>query len=323
MKKIQVKSSILYFLFVLFACGAHNVETEENSKTWAERLGYPAGKRVIILHADDSGMCAEANAAMIAYVEKEQIQSSSVMMPCPYADSVMAWYKAHPEKDIGLHLTLTSEWKTYRWPPLAGVGNVPTLVDPDGFMWRDVRSVVQHADAKEVETELRAQIEHASALGVYPGHMDTHMGTVYGSLEFTKIYLQLAMEYNIPAMVIEFTGPIVQKFRSQGYPITDELVSYISNYTLPKLDDFWSVPDGNSYDDKKSKFMHLVQSLPPGLHEIIFHPSIETAHLKSITNSWQQRVWEAQMFSDTEVLNFFENENIVFTNWKEMMQRFR
>ncbi|MBN1479482.1 polysaccharide deacetylase family protein [candidate division KSB1 bacterium] len=323
MIKFKVKSSILVIWFVLFACGANNVETEENAKTWAERLGYPAGKKVIILHADDSGLCAEANAAMIAYMEKGQIQSSSVMMPCPYADSIMAWYEAHPAKDIGLHLTLTSEWKTYRWPPLAGVDNVPTLVDPEGFMWRDVRSVVQHADAKEVETELRAQIDHALALGVRPGHMDTHMGTVYGSLEFTKIYLELAMEYNIPAMVIEFTEPIVQKFKSQGYPITDELVSYISDYTLPKLDDFWSVPDGNSYDDKKSKFMHLVQSLPPGLHEIIFHPSIETDKLKSITNSWQQRVWEAQMFSDPQVLEFLENENIVFTNWKEMMQRFQ
>jgi hypothetical protein len=92
---------------------------------------------------------------------------------------------------------------------------------------------------------------------------------------------------------------------------------------LPKLDDFSSVPDGKDYQNKKENFFDLIQNLEPGITEIIFHPSIYTEGLKKITNSWQQRVWEAKMFSDPEVIQFLKNEGIIFTNWKEMMVRFK
>jgi hypothetical protein len=96
----------------------------------------------------------------------------------------------------------------------------------------------------------------------------------------------------------------------------------MANYKLPKLDDFNSTLDGDSYEDKKQKFYDLVRSLSPGLNEIIFHPSTLTEGLKHITGSWQQRAWEAQMFEDPEVLAFFEREGVLFTNWKEIMKRF-
>jgi len=123
--------------------------------------------------------------------------------------------------------------------------------------------------------------------------------------------------------VIEFTPDRVQKFRKQGYPITARLIKSGKKYTLPKLDDFSSVPDGKNYQNKKETFFDLIQNLEPGITEIIFHPSINTEGLKKITNSWQQRVWEAKMFSDPEVIQFLKNEGIIFTNWKEMMVRFK
>ncbi|MDX1284067.1 MAG: ChbG/HpnK family deacetylase, partial [Draconibacterium sp.] len=75
------------------------------------------------------------------------------------------------------------------------------------------------------------------------------------------------------------------------------------------------------YENKKENFKNLVKSLRPGITEIIFHPSVETENLKTITGSWQQRVWEAKMFGDKEMIQFFKDEGIVFTNWKEMMER--
>ena len=156
-----------------------------------------------------------------------------------------------------------------------------------------------------------------------PGHIDTHMGTLYGSVEFAKVYMKVAMEYNIPAMVIEFSGEVLKRFRAQGYPITDEMVTFASDYSLPKLDDFRAAPEGKSYEEKKQAFFELVKSLKPGITEIIFHPSVESDNLKSITNSWQQRVWESQMFGDPEVIQFFKDEGVMFTNWKDMMERFK
>lgn len=313
------------FSMLLVSCkngGTGSSSQNSGAKTWGEKLGYPADKRVLILHADDIGMCEEANKAVIPYLLNDQIQSAAIMMPCAYADEFAEWYKEHPSKDIGLHLTLTSEWKTWRWGPVADPKTVPGLVDKDGYFWHDVPDVVKHASPEEVSTEIRAQIDKALSLGIKPGHIDTHMGTLYGSLGFSKAYLQAAIDYKIPAMAIEFTEPVVKRFRAQGYPITDELIKFAANYPFPKLDDFWAVPAGDSYAAKKENFKKLVKSLKPGITEIIFHPSIETDNLKTITNSWQQRVWEAQMFADPEIIQFFKDEGILFTNWKEIMKRF-
>lgn len=232
-------------------------------------------------------------------------------------------YLANADLDIGLHLTLTSEWKTYRWGPVSDLGEVPGLLDDEGKLWRSVREVVMNATPEEVEKEIRAQIERALALGLQPGHIDTHMGTLYGHHAFTAAYTKVAQEYGIPAMVIDMSKEeVVQGFRDAGYPINEEMVAAVNNYKLPKLDFFASAPDGKSYEDKRANFMALVKSLPVGLTEIIFHPSVHSENLKTITNSWKQRVWEAQLFADPEMQGFFEKEGIIFTNWKEIMERF-
>jgi len=292
-------------------------------ENWAEKLGYPVNSKVVMLHADDIGMCSEANEAVIPYLLNDQIQSAAAMVPCPWFNDIADWYKKHPEEDIGLHLTLTSEWKNYRWGPVSNPSNVPELIDPEGYMWRGVIDVASRAPVTTVEKEVRAQIERAYERGIKPGHIDTHMGTLYSKVEYAEAFFKVAMEYGIPANVIEFTPDRVQKFRKQGYPITARLIQSGRKYTLPKLDDFTSVPNGKSYQEKKELFFDLVQNLEPGITEIIFHPSIETEGLKKITNSWQQRVWEAKMFSDPEVIQFLKNEGIIFTNWKAMMQRFK
>lgn len=291
--------------------------------TNAEKLGFPKGKTILLLHSDDAGMCEEANLAVQAYSLKNHIQSAAVMMPCPYAEEIVEWAKSHPRADIGVHLTLTSEWKNYRWGPVSDAEKVPGLIDGEGKLWRSVPEVVTNATAKEVEIEIRAQIDKMISMGYKPSHIDTHMGTLYASPDYVKVFLKAAEDYNIPANAIDVSDPDVLAFyKKAGYPITDEVVGMLAEYTLPKLDNFGSVPDGKNYQDKKDNFFNLVKSLKPGLTEIIFHPSIETENLKSITGSWQQRVWEAEMFSDPEVLEFFKTNDIQLTTWTEIMERF-
>jgi predicted glycoside hydrolase/deacetylase ChbG (UPF0249 family) len=322
---MKTKHSISFLLIsailimVISAC--NNKSTEP--KNWAEKLGYPAGSKVIILHADDAGMCEEANISISDYFENGNIQSAAVMMPCPNAGEMIEWAKENPKHDIGIHLTLTSEWKEYRWGTVADKAEVPGLLDPEGKMWRSVREVVMNATPVEVEEEIRAQIDKAIAMGYNPSHIDTHMGTLYGHHEFVKVFFKVAEEYGIPANAIELSDTIVlNNFKKQGYPLTDDAVKLVADYSLPKVDNFTSAPHGKTYDEKVENFKLLVKSLNPGITEIIFHPSEESEKLKSITNSWQQRVWEAKMFNDKNLIKFFEDEGIIFTNWKEMMARF-
>jgi len=319
----MMSTLILAFVLLALPVLAQSNKAGKEHKTWAERLNFPKGKKVLLLHMDDIGMCPEANEAAIRYIENKNIMSAAVMMPCPNAVEFIEWAKTHPAAEIGLHLTLTSEWQSYRWPPVSPAAVVPGLIDPDGKLWHEVPDVVVHASAQEVETEIRAQIEKCLALGYRPTHIDTHMGTLYGSVEYTKAFFKVAEEYNIPANAIDMHDPdFVSQFKRQGYPFNDEVLSTSDNYRLPKLDNFTSVGSAATYEQKRDKFLALIKSLKPGLTEIIFHPSVQTENLKSITGSWQQRVWEAELFSDPKVTEFFQKEGIIITNWKEIMNRF-
>jgi len=325
----------LCMALLLLSCGekkknsdeANNSDTMEQkttaATTWAEKLSWPAGKKVIMLHADDIGMCPEANIAAKEQLNKGQIQSAAVMIPCPNAEEFINWAKENPTMDIGLHLTLTSEWKKHRWGPITPDAEVPGLLDPEDKLWRSVPEVVQHASAEEVEKEIRAQIEQSIAWGYRPDHIDTHMGTLFGDPSYVKAYIKVAQEYGIPANIIDISVPaVLAEFRAQGYPMDDSVVEMSAAYTLPKLDYFTSAPKANTYEEKVEGFKTLIKSLQPGLTEIIFHPSVDTDNLKDITGSWQQRVWESQIFADPELINFFKEEGIIFTNWKEIMSRF-
>ena len=196
------------------------------------------------------------------------------MVPCPWYNEMADWYKQHPDYDLGLHLAMNSEWKWYRWGPVAGRDKVPGMVDTEGCLWREQIQTARSAKPGEVEAEIRAQIERALAKGTRPGHIDTHMGTLYVRLDFTKAYLKVAEEYRIPAMVVEQSPRVVAKFKKQGYPITDESIKLLATYKLPKLDDFHSVLEGKTYEEKRQKFYDQIRDFQPGLNEIIFHPSV-------------------------------------------------
>lgn len=309
----------------LLLCGlsvVRAVGADEPPRPWSERLGYPAGKKVLILHADDIGMCYEANEAAKQYLPKGDIQSAAMMVPCPWFNEIANWYKEHPDFDMGLHLAMNSEWKWYRWGPAAPKTEVPTMLDPDGYLWDDTLKTALKAKAEEIEKEIRAQLERAISRGIKPSHIDTHMGTLYARPDFTAAYLKVAEEYRIPAMVIEPSPKVIDKFRKRGIPQTKQLTDLLTNYKLPKLDDFDAVPEGKTYEEKRDNFFAQIRSLEPGITELIFHPSILTDGLKHITGTWQQRAWEAEMFSDPVVKQFLASEGIIFTNWKEIMTRF-
>ena len=323
MKTMSLHKKLFRIVMLLLAVFSLNFAGAQEKLTNAEKLGFPKGKKILLLHCDDAGMCEEANIAVQSYILKGDVLSAAVMMPCPNAEEMVEWAKKHPTSDIGVHLTLTSEWKKYRWTTLTDPKKVPGLIDPEGKMWPEVMDVVTHASAKEVETEIHAQIDKMIKMGYKPSHIDTHMGTLYGSAEYAKVFFETAIKYNIPANAIDLSNKeVADYYRAAGYPINDEMIKFLEIYPLPKLDNFTSAPDGKSYENKRDNFIKLVQSLKPGLTEIIFHPSILTENLKSITGSSQQRAWEAQLFSDPVMKQFFKDNDIELTTWTEIMKRF-
>ena len=200
-----------YLMLAVVLMGTGNVNIQVQAETVAERLGYPADAKLVLLHGDDIGMCHAANTSAIKAFEAGMMKSGSVMVPCPWFLEIAQYAREHPEADLGLHLTLTSEWKHYRWRPLADTEKVRGLIDEQGYMHRGVRDVYEHATPQEAEAEIRAQIEHALKHGMKPTHLDSHMGTLYYNPEFFKTVIALSEEYDIPFMLIEPSDENVQE----------------------------------------------------------------------------------------------------------------
>jgi predicted glycoside hydrolase/deacetylase ChbG (UPF0249 family) len=152
----------------------------------------------LIIRSDDGGMSHSVNVALERLIDTGLPVSVSVMFPCPWYQETVAMLKRHPAVAVGVHLTLNSEWKNYRWGPVLGRSAVPTLVDSDGFFFQSTDGLYQnHPDLKEIERELRAQIERALHSGLKIDYVDYHMGTVVHTPEVRELTERLAKEYGL------------------------------------------------------------------------------------------------------------------------------
>lgn len=293
-----------------------------SAQTWAERLGYPAGAKVLVLHANELGLAYETNAAGVKLLEDGPVRSAGALVPAPWFADFARWSQAHPAADVGLEITLNSELANYRYKPVLSTGLVPSLVGADDFLWQLPVQTMVNATAPDVERELRAQINRARNLGLNPTHLTTHLGTLVTRPDFMEVYLRIARQEWIPAMIVEVTPELVDRFREQGYPLPDEVVALLEDYPLPKVDDLRFVDADGSYDAKKQAFLKLLSEVSPGITQIAFAPAIESAALPRIVPNADERVWNAQLFADEEVRQALAAENVVVTDWREIMRRF-
>src|SRR5467141_3265580 len=163
---MQVRMCAAVYLFFLLATSGMRAQ----NKTIAERLGYPADSKLLIVHADYLAVAHSVDTASFDALDKKAVTSASIMVPCAWLTEVASYAKDHPDADLGLHLTLTSEWKIYRWGPASSSGKVSSLLDPSGYLWSETAFAAQNIKPEDAEREIRAQIERAIALGIRPTH---------------------------------------------------------------------------------------------------------------------------------------------------------
>jgi predicted glycoside hydrolase/deacetylase ChbG (UPF0249 family) len=304
--------------------------------TWAEKLGFPRGKKVVILHVDDVGMSLDVNRGAIDAMSKGVASSCSMMMPCSWIPGYFHYLKDHPETDAGLHLTLTSEWKDYRWGPLAGKQAVPGLVDGEGAMWASVEDVVKHASADEVEKEIRAQVDRALSFGFRPTHMDSHMGTLFATPAFIQRYVKMGMEYQIPVMFpgghntliaqqMKSTAADMQMARgigkalwTAGLPVIDDL--HNESYAL-HLPQGMAPTEENLRRYKTKYYIDALASCKPGITYIIMHCIRPTEVFASISDSGPIRHGDYLAMMNPELRAYIEKEGIIVTTMRELMRR--
>ncbi|GAC1657727.1 MAG: hypothetical protein NVS4B3_24600 [Gemmatimonadaceae bacterium] len=162
--------------------------------------GHPhhAEQIYLIIRSDDAGMSHSVNVGLERLLETRLPVSVSVMFPCPWYQETVDILKRYPAVSVGIHLTLNSEWKNYRWGPVSGRGSVPTLVDADGFFFPSAADLFRnHPNLQEVERELRAQIERALRSGLRIDYVDYHMGTAVRDTAFRELTERLAREFDL------------------------------------------------------------------------------------------------------------------------------
>ncbi|HEX7037308.1 MAG TPA: polysaccharide deacetylase family protein [Pseudomonadales bacterium] len=288
--------------------------------TYAERLGWPSGTRALILHVDDAGMSLDSNRGTIRAVEDGGATSFSVMMPTPWVSQIVRWIRTQPRHDAGLHLTLTSEWTDYRWPPLAG-RRLAGLLDPEGALWPTVEDVVRHATPDEVAAEIRAQLERARAMGFEPTHLDSHMGTLFATNAFLEKYLELGIRERIPVMFPgghnHFIAQQVPDRAAELKPVGERIWAA----GLPVLDDLHNFSYDWSREEKVARYVDAIRELRPGVTMMIMHCTEPTEVFASISDSGPSRLGDLEAMLDPRVRQAIEEEGIVLTTWRELMER--
>lgn len=245
--------------------------------TIVERLGFAAGDRVAVVHADDIGMSHAANIGAFAALDAGPATCGSVMMPCPWSSEAAEMARSRPDVDLGVHLTLNAEFDGYRWGPVAGRTAVSSLVDRDGHLFRTSRETVKYGSVDDVRAELRAQIEAALAAGIDLTHLDSHMGTVFHP-KFFDVYLELGREYRLPLFL-----PRVEELRPEpdGFMVFD-------GYDADSLG--FEPGEGSTHNVRR------IGELGAGLNYLICHPAQGGEELSAITDTAHQRDFERQFY---------------------------
>ncbi len=281
------------------------------TKTIAERLGHPADSKLLIIHADDLAAAHSVDVASFDALEKGAVSSASVMVPSPWITEVIAYAKSHPNADLGLHLTLTSEWETYRWGSVAPADKVPSLLDSAGTFPRDEKVVAATAKPLEVEREIRAQIDRALALGLRPTHIDSHMGALFTTPELIATYVKVARDYRLPFLALRADPRATpQPPLSEKDVLLDAVI--IAGPEVPR-------------DQWKAFYLKSIANLKPGLTEIIVHLGRDDSELQAVTvnhepygSAWRQRDYD--VVTSPEFKKALRDNHVILVTWRELQK---
>jgi predicted glycoside hydrolase/deacetylase ChbG (UPF0249 family) len=278
--------------------------------TLAERLGFAADDRVAIVHADDIGMCNAANEGSFDAMANGVVTCGSIMVPCPWFRAAAERARANPSLDLGVHLTLNSEWPGYRWGPVASRDEVASLLDDQGCLPRTSLETMRQAKPEHVEIELRAQIETALAAGVDVTHLDSHMGTVLFP-PFIDVYAKLAEEFRLPAFVARPDAAVLQKAGLAAFErFLNAAIEKIEARGLPVLDgvDLFSLDfadgEGMAHTERRMK------RLGRGLTYWIIHPAKDGDEIRAISPDAHARVFEHEFYGSARGREAFAKAGI-------------
>lgn len=300
------------FVFLVSFCFVFCQGISAQTKLTAERLGYSADTKLLIIHADDLAVAHSEDSASFEALDRGTVTSASIIVPAPWLTEVADYAKVHPDADLGLHLALTSEWKTFRWGSVESRDKVPSLLDSAGTLWPLTALVAKNAKPQEAEQELRAQVKQAMALGIHPTHLDSHMGSTFATPELFAAYVKVAHEFHLPFLAVRLNDERAK------------LLSLLSDKDIV-VDSVVIANPSVRPDQWKEFYLDAVKNMKPGLTEIIVHLGHDDAELQAVMvdhpdygSAWRQR--DVDVVSSPEMKKALEDNHIVLIKWRDLQK---
>lgn len=282
-----------------------------------EQLGYGPESRLVIFHADDVGMCHGSNQAYLDLCAAGILQTGSVMIPCPWSPAVVRACQQNPALDIGVHLTLTSEWAGYRWGPISTCDPASGLLDGEGYFWHRVEGVQSHLQPAAAMQEMRAQIERVRQAGVDFTHLDTHMGaaTIPDLIEH---YVALGFAYGVPILLPRRIDDYIRTLGLAG-PEEDAWLTFaaaVEARGMPLVDWFRITPAYHTNANANSEaridlYESILHELPPGVTYFSLHPNAPGDIETIVPERAYWRTFEYRYFQSERLRDFLKTEQII------------
>lgn len=291
------------------------------------QLGYPPEARLVIFHADDVGMCHGSNQAYLDLCAAGILQTGSVMIPCPWSQELLQACQQQTALDIGVHLTLTSEWSGYRWGPISTREPASGLMDEEGYFWRRVEQVQAHVQPALAIAEMRAQIERVRQAGIDFTHLDTHMGAAILP-ELLQAYVSFGFDYGVPVLLPRQIDDYV---RTLGLVGPDEqgwldFTSAVEARGMPLVDWFRITPGYHMADREAGRavlYEELLHNLPPGVTYFSLHPNASGDIETIVPERAYWRTFEHAYFQSQRLRDFLQAEQIISINYRAIRQMMR
>ncbi len=285
--------------------------------------------RRLIINCDDFGQCAAANQAIMHILEEGKASSATIMVPAPGFEEAADWAARRKQENVGLHLTLTSEYDALRWKSLTGD---PSLHDEEGYQYRTIKEFEEGADTKAVVKEIKAQYDTAVQKGLLLSHVDNHMGSLYGMATGRSLLPQALWQssrWGLPSRFFRYIDQNdhlieslsdIERPVAMGAALADVLGVQIPDYLLSHP---YRIQEGETYDSFKKSIIERLYKLPAGVSETYVHPGVEDEWALQHIPNWEKRVWEYKLLMDDDFAYGLRDAGVILTDYRYVQTQMR
>lgn len=269
-------------------------------KSLAERLGYQADARLVIISADRIGTTHSSTAGGYKAIRDGAATTGTIVMPGVWSRHAAELYRG---EDLGVHLTLNSELDWFRWGPLT---SAPSLLDGDGGFPRTLNDLWDHADLDEVRRECRAQLERAVLWGFDVTHLTTHMAALQQRPEFFDVLVNLAVSFRLPVRLESNEAET-----NAGFPFRS--LARAEGLLFP---DHFKLVRGDARSYVRSK----LSDLAPGVTELSLCPALDEPEIHAVDPGAAGRVDDLALALSPELTSALADAGATTIGYRDLRQ---